>query len=167
MSGWPHCLPYTSHQSEWRQRRVVGQSGRTTMYFDGSSTDRLCGGLNRWKRWLTKTNRFDIFFKSGYGSNTERGFRLLWKGVGTTFLTSSNASWSQAQEMCSEEGGTMLTDGSYIEVSQEDLAAKMDAANITEAWIGRYYTPWSWLKGCYTYTDDMLPERAVHFKSNQ
>ncbi|WAR25009.1 NRP1-like protein [Mya arenaria] len=67
-------------------------------------------------------------------------------GVGTTFLTSSNTSWSQAQEMCSEEGGTMLTDDTYIELSKEDLAAEMDAANVTEAWIGRYYTPWSWLK---------------------
>ncbi|XP_052780546.1 uncharacterized protein LOC128217435 [Mya arenaria] len=71
--------------------------------------------------------------------------------------------------MCSEEGGTMLTDAddTYIELSKEDLAAQMDVANLTEAWIGRYYTPWSWLKGCYTYTDDMLPERAGYFKSNQ
>ncbi|WAR25014.1 CUBN-like protein, partial [Mya arenaria] len=139
------------------------------MYFDDYSTDRLCGVFNRRKRWLTKANHFEIFFKSGNGRNTERGFRLLWKGVGTTFLTSSNAPWSQAKEMCSEEGGTMLTDAddTYIELSKEDLAAQMDVANLTEAWIGRYYTPWSWLKGCYTYTDDMLPERAGYFKSNQ
>ncbi|XP_052780548.1 uncharacterized protein LOC128217436 [Mya arenaria] len=134
------------------------------VYFDGYTSGRLCADSNQ--KWLTKSNRFDIFFKSSSaGIIRKRGFRLFWKGVGTTFLTSSNTSWSQAQEMCSEEGGTMLTDDTYIELSKEDLAAEMDAANVTEAWIGRYYTPWSWLKGCYT--DDMLPERVVCLKSNQ
>ncbi|XP_052762286.1 protein SpAN-like [Mya arenaria] len=112
------------------------------MYFDGNSTIKLCGGFNRWKKWLTNENRFDIFFKSGFGNITEkRGFRLLWKGVGTTFLTSRTTSWSQAQGMCSKEGGTMLTDDTYIGLSKEDLASQMDLANVTKAWIGRYYTP--------------------------
>ncbi|XP_060593351.1 uncharacterized protein LOC132747841, partial [Ruditapes philippinarum] len=53
-------------------------------------------------------------------------------------------SWWEAQSTCSQDGGTLVTTYTSADILRLTSA-------IETVWEGRYYSPWAWLIGCYSY----------------
>lgn len=55
--------------------------------------------------------------------------------------------WFTAAEVCRKVDGHLLSDEEYIFNNKERVVSEMNAHNISEAWYGKYFTQWVWIKG--------------------
>ncbi|XP_053377887.1 uncharacterized protein LOC123528640 isoform X2 [Mercenaria mercenaria] len=112
---------------------------------------------------FTVSNRIQIRFVSDDRQNA-RGFKLAWRVKRKLTWYSDFVSFPEAQAICKRNGGTLIDNSAEYE---EDIIEAMQERHVTSIWLGKYITPWVWIKGCFNFDDLDEFQTSVRLKENQ